>query len=140
MAPKLSRLHSEEFERRPYTTNFMPSTVLAAGIATGVGSLPHRDAGAAAALVLRCLPDLPPVPQLPHRSLREGVLAQWLHGVPGVVVDDNGSFAIAGVVDPRAPVSAVLQADAHAGLVGFVDAAVALPRPPRASKRRSPGR
>jgi hypothetical protein len=139
MAPKLSRLHSEEFERRPYTTNFMPSTVLAAGMATGVGSLPHRDAAAAAALVLRCLPELPPVPQLPHRSMRESVLAQWMHGVPGVAVDDNGSFAIAGVVDPSAPVSVELQADAHAGLVAFVDAAVALPRPPARVKAQVTG-
>ena len=77
---------------RPYTTNFMPTTVLAAGMATGVGSLPHRDADAAAALVLRCLPELPAAPQLPQRSAREGMLAQWMHGVVGVDVADDGAI------------------------------------------------
>ena len=46
-------------------------------MATAIGSLPHRDAGAAAALVLRCLPELPAAPQLPMRTPREGVVAQW---------------------------------------------------------------
>ena len=52
--------------------------VLVPGVATGIGSLPHADPDTAAELVLRCLPELPAVPQLPGRDPREGMLAQWL--------------------------------------------------------------
>jgi hypothetical protein len=112
----------------------MPSTVLAAGMATGVGSLPHRDADAAAALVLRCLPEFPAAPQLPHRSAREGVLAQWMHGVAGVDVADDGTIAVSDDLDPRAAVEVELRVDAHAGVVAFVDAVETLPRAPKQVK------
>jgi hypothetical protein len=117
----------------------MPSTVLAAGLATGVGSLPHRDADAAAALVLRCLPDLPAAPQLPQRSARESILAQWMHGVAGIDVADDGSFAITGELDPRASVTVDLRVDAHAGIVALVDAIDALPRAPKYVKAQVTG-
>ncbi|MGH8977333.1 MAG: hypothetical protein ACRDV7_04600 [Acidimicrobiia bacterium] len=117
----------------------MPSTVLAAGMATGVGSLPHRDADAAAALVLRCLPDLPAAPQLPQRSARESILAQWMHGVVGIDVADDGSFAITGDLDPRAAVTVDLRVDAHAGIVALVDAIDALPRAPKHVKAQVTG-
>ena len=64
-------------ERSPILRSFMPDTVFVPGMATAIGSLPHRDAGAAAALVLRCLPELPAAPQLPMRTPLEGVVAQW---------------------------------------------------------------
>ncbi len=117
----------------------MPTTVLAAGMATGVGSLPHRDADAAAALVLRCLPELPAAPQLPQRSAREGMLAQWMHGVVGVDVADDGAIRISGDLDPRASVEVELRVDAHAGVVAFVDAIDALPRAPKHVKAQVTG-
>jgi hypothetical protein len=108
----------------------MSAPVLAAGIATAVGSLPHRDAGAAAALVLRTLPELPAVPQLPQRSSREGMLAQWMHGVSGIDVADDGSLRVTQPLDPVTEIAAELNASAHAGYLAFVEAASALPRPP----------
>ena len=68
----------------------MPDTVLVPGMATAIGSLPHRDAGAAAALVLRCLPELPAAPQLPMRTPLEGVVAQWARAIDGVDVRADG--------------------------------------------------
>ena len=46
-------------------------TLLVPGLATGIGSLPHTDARAAAEAVLRCLPELSAVPQLPSRDARD---------------------------------------------------------------------
>src|SRR4029450_9742144 len=65
--------------------------LLLPGVATGIGSLPHDDPMAAAELVLRCLPDLPAVPQLPGRDPREGMLAQWLGGLPEVEIAPDGT-------------------------------------------------
>jgi hypothetical protein len=139
MSRTLSREYSDLAERDSYTTNFMLSTGFVAGMATGVGSLPHRDADTAAELVLRCLPELPAVPQLPRRSLREGMLAQWLHGVPGIVVADDGSFAVDNQLDPRLTVRTEVDGEAHGGLVAFVEAARALPRAPERAKAQITG-
>ncbi|MET1001205.1 MAG: hypothetical protein ABWZ15_05290 [Acidimicrobiia bacterium] len=117
----------------------MPSTVLAAGMATAIGSLPHRDAAAASALVLRCLPELPAAPQLPNRTVREGVLAQWLGGVDGVRVADDGVIALDHRLDLDAAICTELHADRHAGLLAFVDATSALPRPPARVKAQVTG-
>jgi hypothetical protein len=115
----------------------MPSTVLAAGNATAIGSLAHHDPGAAAALVLRCLPDLPAAPQLPNRN--EGVVTQWLHGVPGVELCPDGTISVAPRVDRLAPVDAELRTDTHAGLLAFIDAAAGLTRAPRRVKAQVTG-
>jgi hypothetical protein len=117
----------------------MPSIALEAGIATGVGSLPHRDPYAAAALVLRCLPDLPAAPQLPRRSTNEGVLAQWMHGVPGITVTAESGLMVSGPIDPHASVPVELNEDAHGGLLAFVDAVAALDRPPAMIKAQVTG-
>ena len=82
---------------------------LRTGMATGIGSLPHRDAVEAAACVLRCLPELPCAPQLPHRSPAEAMLAQWT-GAPEFTIE------------------------AHGGLLAFLDAAAARPSPPAVVK------
>ena len=57
---------------------------LTAGAASGIGSLPHTDARAAAEFVLERLPDLPAIPSLPQRSPAETMLAQAAVGVRGV--------------------------------------------------------
>ncbi|HXY92614.1 MAG TPA: hypothetical protein VEP49_09075 [Acidimicrobiia bacterium] len=101
--------------------------VLQPGLATGIGSLPHTDARAAAELVLRCLPELPAIPQLPSRDPREGMLAQWLMALPEVQVGDDGSIDVAGVSN-LAP-ECVFDERAHAGLLAFLDAADAHDRP-----------
>jgi len=117
----------------------MPSAVLAAGIATGVGSLPHRNASQAAASVLRCLPDLPAAPQLPARSAYEQMIAQSLRGVAGVAVDGAGHVRVDGAFDAAAAYDVNLDAEGDAGLLAFVDVAASAPRPPRRVKAQLTG-
>ena len=105
-----------------------------AGMATGIGSLPHRDAHAAAALTLRCLPELPAAPQLPLRSRREGVVAQWAGAVPGVVVHGDGAIELTAALDPLGSPRTVFDAETHAGLLTFLDVAGRQPRPPERVK------
>jgi methionine synthase II (cobalamin-independent) len=103
-------------------------------MATAIGSLPHRDAHAAAALTLRCLPELPAAPQLPFRSPREGVVAQWAGAVPGVVVHDDGTIELGSSVDPIGPLQPSFDEATHAGLLTFLDVASRLPRAPKRVK------
>jgi hypothetical protein len=110
---------------------------LSAGVATGVGSLPHVDAAAAARSVLDLTPSLPAVPQLPSRDAREGMLAQWLGALPEVSVHPDGSFTVEATVsgDP----DPVFDEASHGGLLGFVDALGALDAPPRGVKAQVTG-
>jgi hypothetical protein len=101
---------------------------LVPGVATGIGSLPHTDPVAAAELVLRCLPGLPAVPQLPGRDPREGMLAQWLGALPEVAVGLDGAVSLLGSSD--AEPECTLDADRHAGLLAFLDVATSLERAP----------
>jgi hypothetical protein len=57
------------------------------GAAMAVGSVPHEDPREAVAFVLRATPDIPSWPQLPRRSFRENMYAQFSAGLPGVVID-----------------------------------------------------
>ena len=102
--------------------------VLVPGVATGIGSLPHDDPAAAAELVLRCLPELPAVPQLPGRDPREGMLAQWLTALPEIEVERDGSVTLLGESD-TAP-ECVFDDRAHSGLLAFLDAASQAERVP----------
>jgi len=111
--------------------------VLVPGLATGVGSLPHTDARAAAELVLRVLAELPAVPQLPARDPREGMLAQWLGALPEVVAQPDGEIEVTARSD--APPECVFDHHAHAGLLAFLDAAEALERPPARVKAQITG-
>ncbi len=54
------------------------------GLATGIGSLPHRDPGAAVQAVLERVPLCPYWPQLPRRSPLESMTLQYLEGLPGL--------------------------------------------------------
>ena len=54
---------------------------------TAVGSFPHKDAAASCDLVLEHLPAIPTWPQLPRRSFRENMYAQYGERFPGLVVD-----------------------------------------------------
>jgi hypothetical protein len=110
----------------------MPSSlrapVLVPGVATGIGSLPHTDSRAAAEAVVRCLPDLPAVPQLPNRDPREGVLAQWLGALPELEIAPDGTITVLG--SSNAAPDCRWDAGAHAGLLSFLDVAAALDTPP----------
>ncbi len=103
------------------------ATALAAGLATGIGSLPHTDAHAAAELVLRVTPDLPAVPQLPARDPREGLIAQWALALPEVEVHADGSLSVPGGAPSREAPHCRLDDFAHGGLAAFVELAAAAP-------------
>ena len=107
---------------------------LVAGMATAIGSLPHRDPRTAAALVLRCVPELPAAPQLPHRTPLEGVVAQWAGAVPGVEVRNDGSLQIVAPIDSLAALEPEFTPEAHGGLLTFLEVAGLQPRAPRRVK------
>ena len=97
---------------------------LTAGAASGIGSLPHTDAQAAAEFVLERLPDLPAIPSLPQRSPAESMLAQAAVGVPGVAIDADGGIVLAPGRNRRsADVTTDLDHDAFGGLRAFLDVA-----------------
>jgi len=56
-------------------------------LTTGIGSLPHRDPYRASKMILHYFPESPYWPQLPSRGWREGMLAQFTEGMPGVATD-----------------------------------------------------
>lgn len=96
---------------------------LPSGIATGIGSLPHRDATAAASFALSSLA-LPAIPTLPKRSPAEGMIPQALVGLAGITIGQYGSIAFdATCVDPDAPVVTDLNHDAFGGWRAFLSAA-----------------
>lgn len=91
------------------------------GTATGVGSLPHRDAEAAAAFSLRYTPELPAIPSLPRRSPAEGMIAQAVVGIRGVGLGPYGSFTVdLDRIDPLAPVATDIGHDAFGGFRAFL--------------------
>jgi len=99
---------------------------LPSGIATGIGGLPHRDAGEAAEFVLRKM-ELPSIPSLPRRSPAEGSIVQAMVGMQGITVGQYGSIAVdANRVDPLAAVVTDLDHDAFVGFRTFLDRAQVL--------------
>ena len=110
------------------TTQLRPEVAMKvhvpAGVATGVGSLPHRDAAAAAEFVLEQLPALPSIPSLPRRSPAERILAHGLVGVRGAVIDDDGEVRLdVDRLDPLATIHLDIDHDAFGGLRAFLVAA-----------------
>jgi methionine synthase II (cobalamin-independent) len=59
------------------------------GMPTAIGSMPHTDTGAACALIMKYLPEIPFWPQLPKRSFLENMYAQYSEGFPGLVIDTD---------------------------------------------------
>jgi methionine synthase II (cobalamin-independent) len=53
----------------------------------GIGSLPHRDPYRASESILNYFPESPYWPQLPSRGWKEGMLAQFTEGMPGLTLD-----------------------------------------------------
>ena len=62
------------------------------GLATGIGSLPHKDTGTALELIFRNVPQLPFWPQLPKRDVRESMIVQFSEGLPCIKVSKTGVF------------------------------------------------
>lgn len=100
-----------------------PADAFRDGASVGVGSLPHRDAPAAAAFAVAEF-QIVTVPSLPVRSGYELMVAQGLLGVPGVEVAGDGTFTI----DPQrlaVPDQLVtdIEHDAFGGVRALVDLA-----------------
>jgi hypothetical protein len=100
------------------------------GAATGIGTLPHADARAAAELVLRLCPLLPSVPSLPatpgtpRQHPSEVMLAQVVVGVRGVHIDGEGQLVVdADRVDPLAEIAPDLDHPTFRGLRAFCEVA-----------------
>ncbi len=62
------------------------------GLATGIGSLPHRNAEDAVNFIFKYLPNIPFWPQLPKRDFREGMIVQYSENFPGLKVTADGLF------------------------------------------------
>lgn len=91
------------------------------GGVTSIGSLPHRDADAAADFVLKHHASLPAAPQLPRRSALEGMVAQAARGIQGVQVDKEGRLHVDPArLDPAAPVTSMYDGAGHGGLLAFL--------------------
>ena len=58
------------------------------GLATGIGSFPQTDPGAACEQILTCMPEIPLWPQLPNIDFHEQMEIQYAEGFPCVVFDD----------------------------------------------------
>ena len=62
------------------------------GLATGIGSLPHKDIEAALDLIFKYMPSIPFWPQLPKRDIREGMIVQFSENLPCLKVSRDGLF------------------------------------------------
>lgn len=100
---------------------------LPAGVATGIGALPHTDLVDAVDFVRRTAPRLPWGPRLPNRSPLEHKVAQVLSGVPGVTIEPDGQPTIdRRSFDPRGvDASQPLDREAWAGALAMLDALAA---------------
>ncbi|OGP62236.1 MAG: hypothetical protein A2170_06390 [Deltaproteobacteria bacterium RBG_13_53_10] len=58
----------------------------------GIGSMPYRDPYKACETILHYFPESPYWPQLPSRGVKEGMLAQFSEGTPGLVLDDERTY------------------------------------------------
>ncbi len=93
------------------------------GRLVGIGSLPHRDAAAAAAFAMSEF-DIATIPSLPRRSPAEGMVAQAIAGLPGVSLGQYGSFAVSPErLADDVPIVTDLGSDAFVGLHAFLDLA-----------------
>lgn len=61
-------------------------------MATGIGSLPFTDVEEACSLVFQHVPEAPHWPQLPRVSPHEGMIDQFLEGMPGVLEEGGKAY------------------------------------------------
>lgn len=57
--------------------------------ATGIGSFPHQNPGAACDVIMSTTPEIPIWPQLPKADFREQMEIQYSEGLPCVVLDEK---------------------------------------------------
>ncbi|MBN2373256.1 methionine synthase [bacterium] len=63
-------------------------------MATGIGSLPHKDPDEACRLILDFFSDIPFWPQLPKRSPFENMYRQYSEAMPAIAAKEDGGFYI----------------------------------------------
>ena len=56
---------------------------------TAIGSMPHTDPSEACSQILKYLKEIPVWPQLPRRSFKENMYAQYSEGFPGITVTED---------------------------------------------------
>jgi hypothetical protein len=97
----------------------------AEGAVVGIGSLPHRDASAAAAFAISEF-DIATIPTLPNLSPAETMLGQGIVGRAGLGLADDGMIEVADREAPAASdlsAGALIDADGFAGFRAFLDLA-----------------
>ncbi|MFA5116994.1 MAG: hypothetical protein WC486_06925 [Candidatus Omnitrophota bacterium] len=62
------------------------------GLATGIGSMPHKDVNEALELILKYTPEIPFWPQLPQKDFREAMNIQYSEGFPCLEPNPQGIF------------------------------------------------
>lgn len=111
---------------RPIGSGAPPIVDLRPGVATGVGSLPHRSVNEAVRFAVGEY-DVPAIPSLPRRCPAEGMIAQAVVGINGVTAGQYGSIAVdPAAVDPEAPVLTDVGTDSFSGLRHFLDHAASV--------------
>ncbi len=78
--------------------------------ATIIGSMPYKDPSEACRIITRYLKDIPVWPQLPNRSFKENMYAQFSEGFPGVVIEENRIY-VKHAADLTMPLEALYTAD-----------------------------
>lgn len=102
-------------------------SLLRSGASFAVGSLPHRNAVAAAEFAWTAT-TIPTLPSLPRRSPAEGMLAQMVLGIEGVSVGQYGGISVDTSAQAAHPTGAIdLAADAFVGCREFLRAIEARP-------------
>ena len=100
---------------------------------TAIGSMPHTDPDAACAQVVKYLREIPCWPQLPNRSFKENMYAQFAEGFPGITITADKLY-VDRAADIETPLERLyaaylendfakypLSADYAAGLHSFLD-------------------
>ncbi|MCS6938253.1 MAG: hypothetical protein NZM94_03225 [Roseiflexus sp.] len=122
-----------------HLSEILSCRALGDGAVTGVGSLPHTDAGEAVSLVARVAPEIPFWPQLPQRAVEERMIEQALMPFSDLLLPHGSSYGYriahpggyAELLHRLATVSAELLPSAAAGFFAF-EAALAAGAFPRA--------
>lgn len=85
----------------------------------GIGSLPYKDSFEASQVILNYFPDSPYWPQLPCREFREGMLAQFTEGMPGIAMDGERVY-FHSPFNPTAEWEKFYEASSEGGLDHFI--------------------
>lgn len=78
--------------------------------ATIIGSMPYKDPSEACRIITRFLKDIPVWPQLPNRSFKENMYAQYSEGFPGAVIEENKIY-VKHAADLTRPLETLYTAD-----------------------------